>query len=95
MKIVATSNINNEAVKIKGYIDQINYDIKQIEIIIECIPAGWQGTDATSFINKYKEAVFKLRQYINSLNDYYLFLTKVYDIFNTLDEVYSRSIDTN
>ena len=95
MKIVADSKLNGEAAKIKGYIDQISNDIRKIEIIIECIPAGWQGTDATSFINKYKESVSKLKQYVSSLNDYYTYMSKVYDIFNTLDDVYSKSIDTN
>lgn len=95
MKIVATSSINSDAAKVKKKIDEFSNDISQIQDVINIIPQAWQGKDATSFINKYNEALVKLKKYEVSFNDYYKYLCKVYDIFNALEEAYNRPIDTD
>lgn len=95
MKIVATSSINSDATKIKEHIDKLTYDINFIQDYIDYIPQMWSGADGKKFVNKYKNEVLPvLREYEKNFNEYYTFLTKVYDIFKTLDEDYNKPINT-
>lgn len=95
MKIVISNAIKSDSTKIKNCINELSKNIKQLQNLVNDVPKAWQGQDATSFINKYKEALTKLKKYESSFNDYYLFLSKVHVIFNALDEAYDKTIDTN
>lgn len=96
MKIVATSDINSDAAKIKGHLDKLTYYINYIQDYIDGMPQIWSGDDADAFVNKYKSEVLPtLREYEKNFNEYYNFLTKVYDIFKTLDENYNKPISTD
>ena len=82
MKIIATGDISNDATKIKECVDNLN-----------AIPQIWVGDDATRIIKKYNDEFFpELKKYKQVLDDYYVFLTKVYEIFRTLDENYNKPI---
>lgn len=96
MEIVATSNINTDANNIKNCINNLSKDINAIQNCINYIPQVWSGKDSESFINKYKNEILpELKKYEKNLNDYYTFLSKVYDVFNTLDESYNKNISTD
>ena len=95
MKIVATRKINADAAKIKEHLDKLTYYINYIQDYIDYIPQIWSGEDGKSFVNKYKNEVLPtLREYEKNFSTYYSFLTKVYDIFETLDEKYNKVIST-
>lgn len=96
MKIVAESSINSDATKIKEYLDHLTYNINFIKDYVDALPQLWSGDDAKKFIDKYRNEVLPvLREYEKNFNEYYIFLTKVYDIFRTLDENYNRPINTD
>ncbi len=93
MKIIATGDISNDATKIKECVDNLNKDINELKNYIDAIPQIWVGDDATRIIKKYNDEFFpELKKYKQVLDDYYVFLTKVYEIFRTLDENYNKSI---
>lgn len=96
MKIVAANSINSDAAKIKEHIDRVSYDINFICDYVDFLPQMWSGDDGKKFVDKYKNEVLPvLREYEKNFNEYYNFLTKVYDIFRTLDENYNKPINTD
>lgn len=96
MKIVAESSINTDASEIKKCIDKLKYDINFIRDYMDTLPQMWSGEDGKKFVSKYKNEVLPaLREYEKNFNEYYTFLTKVYDIFRTLDEDYNKPINTD
>ncbi len=94
MRIKASSGINSDANKLAQIINDISKDIKKIQDCIDAIPKCWKGTDSDSFVAKYNKSLIELKKYEKNLNNYYTFLTKVYDIFCTLDEKYGIPINT-
>ncbi len=96
MRIVAASGINSDANNIKQCIDKLTYDINFIQDYMDALPQMWSGADGKTFVNKYRNEVLPvLREYEKNFNEYYKFLTKVYDIFRTLDEDYNKPINTD
>lgn len=93
MKIKASKEINSDAAKLKEYVNIISKNINSLQGYMSVIPQFWKGKDSESFVKKYNTAIVELRKYEKNFNDYYKFLTKVYDIFSTLDEKYGVSIN--
>ena len=95
MKIVASSAINSDATKIKECIDTLSKDIIELQNYADGIPQLWNDENSKKFVNKYKTEVLpELRKYEQTFKDYHVFLTKVYEIFRTLDENYNKEIST-
>lgn len=92
MKIVITDGIRSDASIIRSNLDDFSLKKAQLKSILDTVPNAWKGTDATSFINKYNEALTKLTEFEKSFNEYYTYLSKVKGVFDTLDEVYDRKI---
>ncbi len=92
MKIIATNDINSDAATIRECIDNLDYSINEIVNYIEWIPNIWAGDNCNAFIKKYEEVLKNLREYKKNFDDYYTYLTKVYSIFETLDENYNKAI---
>ncbi len=96
MKIVAASSINSDAAKIKEYLNHLTYNINFIKDYVDALPQLWSGEDARKFTDKYRNEVLPaLREYERNFVEYYNFLTKVYDVFRTLDESYNKPINTD
>lgn len=95
MKIVISNGLTNDVAQIKNNLDEYSKKIGELQNVIDAIPQYWQGADAASFIKKYKEALTKLKSYETSFEDYYSYLSKVYGIYNALNEAYDKEINTN
>ena len=95
MKIVASSSLNSSANTIKKNLESINSSIKSIETDINNMKNIWLGKDADSFVKKYKDILQELKRYEASFEKYQDYLSKVYDIYKTLDDAYNKQIDTN
>lgn len=95
MKIIATNDILLDANDMKiNSINEIISHIKSVEEIINILPKVWSGADEESFHNKYiNEVIPTLKEYQKQLDNYYEFLKKVYDLYETLDDVYSKNIN--
>lgn len=92
MRIKVSKEINSDASLLEDYIGNINKGINSLQESINSIPNFWKGKDSDAFVEKYNNAISELRKYEKNLNEYYKFLTKVYDIFSTLDEKYGVPI---
>lgn len=92
MKIIVSDKLKSDSETIKENIDNFSKIIDQIGPFLDIIKQNWEGTDATSFFEKYEEVLVNLKKYRDELNNYYDFLSKVYDIYNTLDKSYDKPI---
>ena len=62
---------------------------------ISNVSSVWQGNDATSYVNKFRnEAIPELQKYVKIMRDYQKFLSEVYPIYKSLDEYYDKPINT-
>ncbi len=95
MKIKASSGLNLSATNINTYINEISGSINKIKNYLSYVSSVWQGDDATSFVNKFRnEAIPELQKYVNVMKEYQKFLSQVYPIYKSLDEYYDRPIKT-
>jgi len=95
MKIISSSQINSDAAMLKKCIDNYSSEVTNIRRIIDQIPSVWQGNDATSFINKYNEALEQLEKYKEALYKYCDFLSRVNAVYDELNSSYDKVISTD
>lgn len=94
MKIKASSGITTSANSINEHIDEITRSINKIQDYMANVSNVWQGNDATSYVNKFRnEAIPELQNYVKIMKDYQKFLSEVYPIYKSLDEFYDKSIN--
>lgn len=95
MKIKASNGIATSANSINEYINEISRSINKIQNYISNVSSVWQGNDATSYVNKFRnEAIPELQNYVKIMKEYQSFLSQVYPIFKALDEHYDKPINT-
>lgn len=95
MKIKASGDINTSVNNIDQYIGEINSSINRIENYLGGVSKVWQGADATSFVNKFKnEAIPELRKYVKVMREYRKYLNEIYPIYKALDDYYDKPINT-
>lgn len=95
MKIKASNGITTSANSINEYINEISRSINKIQNYISNVSSVWQGNDATSYVNKFRnEAIPELQKYLKIMQDYQKFLSEVYPIYKSLDEYYDKPINT-
>ena len=76
------------------HIDEITRSINKIQDYMANVSNVWQGNDATSYVNKFRnEAIPELQNYVKIMKDYQKFLSEVYPIYKSLDEYYDKSIN--
>ena len=94
MKIAASSSLSGKANTIKSCNENILKDINELSSVTESMLSFWEGDDATSFVRKINdEYIPKLNKAYDSLDDYAVYLSKVYSVFKSVDEYYDKEID--
>lgn len=94
MRIKASSGITSSSTSVNVYINEISRSITKIQNYISNVSSVWQGNDATSYVNKFRnEAIPELQNYVKIMKEYQSFLSQVYPIFKALDEYYDKPIN--
>lgn len=86
------ANYGNQMLNLSSEFDR---DIKKFTRIIEEINEAWEGADALKYVNTMKDKYIRdLETTRSTIDDYARFLTKVGDVYQSVDEVFtSKNID--
>lgn len=89
MELRASLIIKN-SVNLKECIDSINSEYKNINTYIEELKSGWMGEKATKFYNAVENIYLpELKTAVDSMSNYYDYISKVPKAYETLDNSYS------
>lgn len=88
--LINSTNTVNTGLKIVNYSNDFVACTKRIESIIDSINNVWDGEDSLKYINIMKQRyILKLEEIGKYLEEYGIYLQKIPDVYNTLDEVVS------
>lgn len=91
--IRAELGLNEISKKMKAYGDFVNTYIIAFKACTEELPSYWVGDDASAFKKKIEEITPCLEKYRDDLYTFADYLSKIYMIFNTIEQSYNRSIN--
>ena len=95
VKIKSSYSISSDANSIGTYVQKFSSDVAQMKMLINAVPSSWSGNDSKSYIEKYREVLYKLNDFEKSLKEYQKYLSQVRTVFDSLNEAYDKKINTD
>ena len=91
MKIrIENANVESLGNKVLECSRSFESDTKKLTSIIDSINSAWEGSDSLKYVNSLKEKMEPvLKELVNEMNNYGLYLKNVPNAYDILDEEYA------